>query len=73
MLITIIGRGHSGTRSISHPLSASGVYMGEPLNLIAERYGVSANKLGVMMHRLRKKFRQKLIKDGVCTEGGGIV
>ncbi len=48
-------------------------YMGEPLNLIAERYGVSANKLGVMMHRLRKKFRQKLIKDGVCTEGGGIV
>jgi hypothetical protein len=32
MMITIIGRGHSGTRSISHTLSASGVYMGEPLN-----------------------------------------
>ena len=48
-------------------------YMGEPLNVIAERYGISANKLGVMMHRLRKKFKQKLIKDGVCTEGGGIV
>ncbi len=32
MLITIIGRGHSGTRSISHTLSASGVFMGEPLN-----------------------------------------
>lgn len=31
-MITIIGRGHSGTRSISHTLSASGVYMGEPLN-----------------------------------------
>ncbi len=31
-LITIIGRGHSGTRAISHTLSASGVYMGEPLN-----------------------------------------
>lgn len=32
MMITIIGRGHSGTRSISHTLSASGVFMGEPLN-----------------------------------------
>ncbi len=32
MLITIIGRGHSGTRAISHTLTASGVFMGEPLN-----------------------------------------
>jgi len=32
MMVTIIGRGHSGTRSMSHTLSASGVYMGEPLN-----------------------------------------
>ncbi len=31
-LITIIGRGHSGTRAMSHTLSASGVYMGGPLN-----------------------------------------
>ncbi|MEA3336023.1 MAG: sulfotransferase [Chloroflexota bacterium] len=31
-LITIIGRGHSGTRAISHTLSESGVFMGEPLN-----------------------------------------
>lgn len=31
-LITIIGRGHSGTRAISHTLLASGVYMGHPLN-----------------------------------------
>ena len=46
-------------------------YMNEPLTLIAERYGISANKLGVIMHRLRKKFKDKLIKDGVCTEGGG--
>ena len=30
--VTIIGRGHSGTRAISHTLSASGVFMGEPLN-----------------------------------------
>lgn len=32
MLITIIGRGHSGTRAMSHTLSASGVYMGSQLN-----------------------------------------
>ncbi len=31
-IITIIGRGHSGTRAISHTLSASGVDMGKPLN-----------------------------------------
>jgi len=33
MLITIICRGHGGTRAMSHTLSASGVYMGEPLNV----------------------------------------
>ncbi len=32
MMITIIGRGHSGTRLISSTLSASGVYMGAELN-----------------------------------------
>lgn len=31
-MITVIGRGHSGTRAISHTLYASGVYMGEQLN-----------------------------------------
>lgn len=31
-LITIIGRGHSGTRAMSHTLSASDVFMGAPLN-----------------------------------------
>ena len=31
-LITIIGRGHSGTRAISHTLYASGVFMGSKLN-----------------------------------------
>jgi len=30
--ITIIGRGHSGTRAMSHTLSESGVDMGSPLN-----------------------------------------
>ena len=32
-LITIIGRGHGGTRAMSHTLQASGVYMGHPLNI----------------------------------------
>ena len=31
-LITVVGRGHSGTRAISHTLYASGVYMGRTLN-----------------------------------------
>jgi hypothetical protein len=31
-LITIIGRGHGGTRAMSHTLSQSGVYMGDTLN-----------------------------------------
>lgn len=31
-MITVIGRGHSGTRAISHTLYASGVYMGRLLN-----------------------------------------
>lgn len=33
MLITVIGRGHGGTRAMSHTLSASGVHMGAPLNV----------------------------------------
>ena len=32
MMITIIGRGHGGTRAISHTLVESGVYMGAQLN-----------------------------------------
>jgi len=31
-MVTIIGRGHSGTRAISHTLYASGVFMGNLLN-----------------------------------------
>ena len=31
-LITVIGRGHGGTRAMSHTLTASGVYMGSLLN-----------------------------------------
>jgi hypothetical protein len=31
-LITVIGRGHSGTRAISHTLYASGVFMGDTIN-----------------------------------------
>lgn len=36
MLVTVIGRGHSGTRAMSQTLSESGVYMGEPLNTSSE-------------------------------------
>lgn len=32
MLVVVIGRGHGGTRAISHTLSESGVFMGAPLN-----------------------------------------
>ena len=32
MMITVIGRGHGGTRAMSHTLSESGVYMGAQLN-----------------------------------------
>jgi arylsulfatase A-like enzyme len=32
LFVTIIGRGHSGTRAMSHTLSQSGVYMGNTLN-----------------------------------------
>src|SRR4051794_3919457 len=32
MTITVIGRGHSGTRAMSHTLSESGVYMGSKIN-----------------------------------------
>ena len=31
-LVRVIGRGHSGTRAMSHTLYGSGVYMGETLN-----------------------------------------
>ncbi|MCX7591923.1 MAG: sulfotransferase [Kiritimatiellae bacterium] len=31
-MITVVGRGHSGTRAISHTLSQSGVFMGAKLN-----------------------------------------
>ena len=31
-MITIIGRGHGGTRAISHTLMASGVFMGATIN-----------------------------------------
>lgn len=32
MMVTVIGRGHGGTRAMSHTLSESGVYMGAQLN-----------------------------------------
>jgi len=32
MFVTVIGQGHSGTRAMSHTLTASGLFMGERLN-----------------------------------------
>ena len=32
MMVTVIGRGHSGTRAMSHTLTASGFYMGAEIN-----------------------------------------
>ena len=36
-LIIVIGRGHSGTRLISHTLYASGVYMGKTINASGDK------------------------------------
>lgn len=36
-LITVIGRGHSGTRLISHTLYASGVFMGRTINASGDK------------------------------------
>ena len=36
-LITIIGRGHSGTRMLSHTLYASGVFMGRTINTSGDK------------------------------------
>ncbi len=44
-------------------------YFGEPLGEIAERYGVSANSLGVTMHRLRRRFGKMLTDSGVYNVG----
>lgn len=45
-------------------------FMGEPLNEIAERYGVNARNLGVTMHRLRGRLKKHLIASGVYDERG---
>ena len=36
-LVTIIGRGHSGTRAMSHTLYTSGVYMGRTINVSGDK------------------------------------
>ena len=42
-LITMIGRGHSGTRAMSHTLSASGVFMGESAERIWVIYSLRSD------------------------------
>ena len=41
-LITIIGRGHSGTRALSHTLYASGVFMGSTINRSGDKVSPQA-------------------------------
>lgn len=41
-MITIIGRGHSGTRAISHTLYGSGVFMGHTLNRSGDKVPAAA-------------------------------
>lgn len=43
-------------------------WLGEPLSDIAKRYGMSANSLGVTMHRLRAKLKAKLIESGLYDQ-----
>ena len=56
-LITVIGRGHSGTRAISHTLYASGVYMGGTLNRSGDK--VPPHKLYDACRVMAKHVRWK--------------
>ena len=56
-LITVIGRGHSGTRAISHTLYASGVYMGHTLNRSGDK--VPPHKLYDACRVMAKHVRWK--------------
>lgn len=63
MIVTIIGRGHSGTRAMSHTLSESGVYMGAELN-------VSGDLLppGDLYEACRVMSKHVIHKGGLCWE-----
>ena len=54
-LITIIGRGHSGTRAISHTLYASNVYIGNMINQSGDKIppGAMYEACGVMAKYVR--------------------
>jgi hypothetical protein len=56
-LITVIGRGHSGTRAISHTLYASGVFMGRTLNRSGDK--VPPDKLYEACRVMAKHVRWK--------------
>lgn len=45
-------------------------YFGEPLAEIADRYGVSAGNLSVIMHRLRNKLKKHLAAAGIYNGKG---
>ncbi len=63
--VTVIGRGHSGTRAMSHTLSASGVFMGSPLNESGDLLPPESNVCG---HTPAGSLRQLAGRSGVGLE-----
>ena len=63
-IITIIGRGHSGTRAISHTLSQSGVYMGAQLNKLSWKYqGNIIKATPLPAHTIKVRFEDFVLRQ----------
>ena len=62
-IVTVIGRGHSGTRAISHTLYASGVFMGGTLNSSGDKVPPEA-----MYDACRVMAKRVLWKGGLCWD-----
>ena len=60
MIVTVIGRGHSGTRAMSHTLSASGFYMGAGLNESGDLVPAAA------MYEACRVFARHVVYRGNC-------
>lgn len=58
---TVIGRGHSGTRAMSHTLSASGFYMGAKLNTSGDLIPAGA------MYEACRVFAHHVVYRGNCS------
>ena len=60
MIVTVIGRGHSGTRAMSHTLSASGFYMGANINSSGDLVPAAA------MYEACRVFARHVVYRGNC-------